>query len=76
MLGFTYQTLKHFHSKQQVLWILDQLYFHWTIGFFFLISNNDLLINWFQKERDPSTQEVYKGVHIKYKNYINQVNPK
>jgi len=29
-----------------------------------------------KRERHPSTQEVYKGEHIKYKNYINQENPK
>ena len=42
--------------------------------FFFLISNKDLLIT--KRERHPSTQGVYRGVHIKYKNYINQENPK
>ena len=40
----------------------------------FLISNKDLLI--MKRERHPSTQEVYRGVHIKYRNYINQENPK
>ena len=44
------------------------------MAIFFLISNKDLLIS--KRERHPSTQEVYKGEHIKYKNYINQVNPK
>ena len=29
-----------------------------------------------KRETHPSTQEVYKGVQIKYKNYINQENPK
>ena len=42
--------------------------------FFFLINNKDLFIT--KRERHPSTQEVYRGVHIKYRNYINQENPK
>ena len=44
------------------------------IAFFFLISNKDLFIT--KRERQPSTQKVYRGVHIKYINYINQENPK
>ena len=42
--------------------------------FLFLISNKDLVIT--KRERHPSIQEVYRGVQIKYKNYINQENPK
>ena len=42
--------------------------------FFFWISNKDLLIT--KRERHPSTQEVYRGEQIKYRNYINQENPK
>ena len=45
-----------------------------NVFIFIFISNKDLLIT--KRERHPSTQEVYRGVHIKYRNYINQENPK
>ena len=41
-------------------------------------SNFNVLCS-YQKKRHPNTQGVYRGIQgvlIKYKNYINQVNPK
>ena len=61
---------KNTHCNLVSEFSLDKIFFF----FFFLISNKDLLIT--KRERHPSTQGVYRGVHIKYKNYINQENPK
>ena len=46
---------------------------HVKFFFFLWISNKDLLIS---KKETPKYTGSIQGVNIKYKNYINQVNPK